>query len=295
MKLVRFGPPGEERPGIWVEDRGEPEIVDVRGMAFDISDYDAHFFSCWGLDRLRGLLAEKQQKRIPAVGVRLGPPIARPANLICVGKNYADHALEFDGTPPTEPVLFSKAPTSMIGPADPIRIPAGWNEVDAEAELGVVIGKTARAVRCSEAMAVVAGYLVVNDVTERRAQREGGQWFRGKSFDTFCPIGPWLVTADEVPDPQNLSISSRLNGEPLQSGTTRSMIFSVADLIEFITSTMTLHPGDVIATGTPSGVGFARKPPKLLRPGDIIEIEIERVGRLCNPVVSEASLGADAQ
>lgn len=295
MKLVRFGEPGRERPGIWMEDRGEPEILDVRAMAFDIADYDTHFFSRWGIDRLRGLLQEKRQKRIPASGVRLGPPVPRPANLICIGKNYADHAAEFDGTPPSEPILFAKSPTSIVGPMDPIRIPAGWTEVDAEAELGVVIGRAIKNASAEEARSAVAGYVAVNDVTERRAQREAGQWFRGKSFDTFCPIGPWLATSDEIPDPQNLAIGSRLNGEPLQTGHTSAMLFPVVDLLVFISRTMTLHPGDIIATGTPAGVGSARKPPRLLRTGDLIEVYIEKIGALRNPVVSETEAKAASQ
>lgn len=284
MKLVRFGEPGRERPGVWLEDRGAPEILDVRSMAFDIADYDAHFFTHWGIDRLKGLLMEKQQRRIPADSVRLGPPVARPANLICIGKNYAEHAAEFDGKPPAEPILFAKATTSIIGPHDPIGIPEGWTEVDAEAELAVVIGRESHRVPVRDALSCVAGYTALNDVTERRAQREAGQWFRGKSFDTFCPLGPWLVTADEIADPQQLALRSRLNGALLQHGHTRDMIFRVADLIAFISCTITLHPGDVIATGTPAGVGFARTPPMLLKPGDVIEVEIERVGALRNPV-----------
>ncbi len=230
MKLVRFGEPGRERPGVWLEDRGSPEILDVRAMAFDIADVDAHFFTHWGLERVKGLLMEKQQKRISAHGVRLGPPVARPANLICIGKNYADHAAEFDGKPPAEPILFAKATTSIIGPQDPIRIPEGWTEVDAEAELAVVIGRETRSVPAQEALTCVAGYTALNDVTERRAQREAGQWFRGKSFDTFCPLGPWLVNADEIADPQPPAVRSPLNGSGLQDGHTLDMLFRVADL-----------------------------------------------------------------
>lgn len=284
MKLVRFGAAGEERPGVWLEDRGAPEILDVRAMAWDIADYDAHFFSHWGLDRLRGLLREKRQARIPAAGVRLGPPIARPSNLVCIGKNYADHAAEFDGSVPAAPLLFAKSVSTMTGPADTIRVPPGFDAVDAEAELAVVIGGRARAVTEENAMRCVAGYTALNDVTERTAQREGQQWFRGKSFDTFCPCGPALVTPDELGDPHNLRIGSRLNGAVLQDGHTRDMIFGIARLIAYISGTLTLEPGDIIATGTPSGVGFARKPPVLLKPGDVIEVVIEKIGALRNPV-----------
>jgi 2-keto-4-pentenoate hydratase/2-oxohepta-3-ene-1,7-dioic acid hydratase in catechol pathway len=284
MKLVRFGAPGEERPGVWIDDRGFPEILDVRAMAFDIEDYDAHFFTHWGLERLRGLLAETEQKRIAAYGLRLGPPVARPANVICVGKNYADHAAEFGGEPPAEPILFAKAPTSIVGPNDAIRLPRGWTEADAEAELAVVMGNVVSRVAPVHALDYVAGYMALNDVTERRAQREGGQWYRGKSFDTFCPVGPYLVTADEIRDPQRLGIRSRLNGAPLQEGNTRDMLFSVAEIISFVSRTMALHPGDIVATGTPAGVGFARKPPVFLADGDVIEVEIDGLGATRNCV-----------
>lgn len=284
MKLVRYGEPGRERPGLWLEDRGRAEILDVRGMAWDISDYDGHFFTHWGLARVRNLLVEPNQKRIPADGVRLGPPIARPTNVICVGKNYADHAAEFGGPLPTGPVLFAKAPSALIGPHDPIDIPPGWQEVDAEAELAVVIGAPARDIAPADAMKFVAGFTILNDVTERRAQREAGQWYRGKSFDTFCPLGPYLVTPDEVGDWTSLRIRSRINGRLLQDGAARDMVFGIGELISFISRTMTLQAGDVIATGTPAGVGFARTPPVFLRPGDIVEIEIDRLGALKNPV-----------
>lgn len=289
MKLVRYGAPGRERPGLWLEDRGQPEILDVRGMAYDIADFDAHFFTHWGLERLRGLLLEKKQKRIPAATLRLGPPVPPPINLVCVGKNYADHAVEFDATIPAAPVLFAKSPGALIGPRDPIHLPAGFHDVDAEAELAVVIGAPARHVAEQQALAHIAGYAVLNDVTERRAQREAGQWYRGKSFDTFCPLGPWLVTADEVPHPQALRVRSRLNGAPLQDGHTGDMLFPIARLVAYISATMTLHPGDIIATGTPSGVGFARTPPVLLRHGDVIEVEIEGLGALKNPVASSTA------
>lgn len=286
MKLVRFGEPGRERPGVWLEDRGSAEILDVRAMAYDIADYDAHFFTHWGPDRLRGLLAESRQARLPAAGRRLGPPVAPPRHIICIGKNYADHAAEFDGTLPAAPLLFAKAGGSFAGPHDDIRVPPGFDDVDAEAELAVVIGRRVHAITEGDALGAVAGYTALNDVTERAAQREGQQWFRGKSFDTFCPCGPCLVTADELGDPQGLRVASRLNGKVLQDGHTRQMIFGVARLIAYISRTLTLEPGDIIATGTPAGVGFARKPPVLLKPGDLIEVEVERIGVLRNPVTA---------
>ena len=285
MKLVRYGEPGKERPGLWLEDRGEPEILDVRGTAFDMADYHAHFFAHGGLARLPELLKEKKQKRIPARGLRLGPPVARPGQVICVGKNYADHAAEFDTHVPAEPILFAKAPGSMIGSGDAIRMPPGSTQVDAEAELAVVIGRRAHRLTEAEAMQAVAGYTVLNDVTERSLQKSAGQWFLGKSCDTFCPVGPWLVTPDEVGDPQALRVCSRLNGQPLQDGHTRHMLFPLARLLAYLTRYLTLEPGDLIATGTPAGVGFARQPPVFLKPGDVIEVEVERIGVLRNPVV----------
>ena len=202
MKLVRFGPPGEEKPGVWMENRSA--ILDVRGTAFDIQDYDGHFFTHHGLRRLHNLLTEPRLKLIPAKGVRLGPPLARSGTIVCLGKNYLDHAKEFDNQVPAQPILFSKAASSIIGPFDPILLPRDSRIVDGEVELAVVIGKTTRHVHEAEAMSCIAGYTVLNDVTDREAQRAAGQWFRAKSFDTFCPLGPFFVTPDEIPDPQAL-------------------------------------------------------------------------------------------
>ena len=284
MKLVRFGEPGQERPGLWLEDRGEPEILDVQGMAFDLADYHAHFFAHGGLNRLRGLLLETRQKRLPARGVRLGPPVARPGQIICVGKNYADHAAEFDAQIPAAPILFAKSTSSLIGHRDAIVIPPGSTQVDSEAELAVIIGRTARHLTEAQALDAVAGYTALNDVTERSLQKSAGQWFLGKSPDTFCPLGPWLVTPDEVGDPQQLRVASRLNGSPMQDGNTRHMLFPLARLLAYLTTYITLQPGDIIATGTPAGVGFARTPPVFLKPGDRIEVEVEHIGVLENPV-----------
>jgi 2-keto-4-pentenoate hydratase/2-oxohepta-3-ene-1,7-dioic acid hydratase in catechol pathway len=289
MRLVRFGPPGAERPGVWMPDAfgpGRHGVLDVRAGAFDIEDFDAHFFGRWGLDRLRGLLAEDRKNLLPAENLRLGPPVARPGKIICLGKNYADHAAEFDAEAPTSPILFSKATTSLIGPADPVVIPPGASRVDAEAELALVIGRRARRVEEIQALEFVAGYAALNDVTDRDAQRDGRQWFRGKSCDTFCPMGPWLVTADELGDPRGLRVYSKLNGRILQDGNTKDMIFPIPHLIAFISRSITLEPGDVISTGTPAGVGFARKPPQLLNAGDVIEVGVDRIGELRNPVTA---------
>lgn len=292
MKLVRYDSAGEIRPGLWLADYFGPAlhgILDVRAQGFDIDDYDEHFFTHGGLARLRLMPLEGGRKVLRAGGVRLAPPLPAPRQILCLGKNYAEHAAEFDAQVPTQPIVFAKAPGSWSGPADPVVIPPGWNEVDAEAELALVIGRPCREVAEADALDCIAGYLAVNDVTERRAQREGLQWFMGKSFDTFCPAGPWMVTADEIADPHALRVCSRLNGTVLQDGNTRDMIFRIPRIIAHITKTMTLRPGDVISTGTPAGVGFARKPPVLLRPGDVIEVEVESVGALRNPVVGEGS------
>jgi 2,4-diketo-3-deoxy-L-fuconate hydrolase len=279
MKLVRYGEPGRERPGLWIDDPQHPRILDVRGMAFDIADYDAHFFSHFGPERVAALAREHTRKEIPAAGIRLGPPVARPGKIICVGKNYADHAKEFDAIVPTSPVLFSKASTSLNGPFDDILIYPDASTTDAEVELAVVIGPPENR---------IAGFTILNDVTDRAAQKEGQQWFRGKSFDTFCPIGPWLVTPDEFDLTRGAALTSHLNGAPMQSGHTRDMMFGVAHLIDFISRSITLEPGDLIATGTPSGVGMARNPPLYLKPGDLIECTIEGIGRIANRITTLA-------
>ncbi len=281
MKLVRFGPPGCERPGLLLDEG----ILDIRASAFDIGDFDASFFARSGPERIRALASDPGRRLAPIAGTRLGPPLPRPGKIICVGKNYAEHVREFGGGElPKVPVLFAKAPTALNGPFDPIAIPPESTVVDGEAELGVVIGRRAYRVGEAEAMDYVFGYTIVNDVTDREAQRAGGQWFRGKGYDTFCPLGPWVATRDEIADPHNLRVRQRVNGQLLQDGHTGDMIFRIPQLIAFISSAMTLEPGDVIATGTPSGIGSARQPPVLLQPGDVMDCEIEGLGAQCNPI-----------
>ena len=289
MKLVRYGAAGAERPGIWLEaDGGQPaRIVDVRGMVFDIEDYDARFWRTWGADRLRGLLEEKSVKTVPADGVRLGPPVATPRQIICLGKNYRDHAEEFDSQVPEHPVYFSKSPGSLCGAGDAIRLRPGRDRVDAEVELALVIGRRMRDVPESEALAHVAGYTVFNDVTDRELQKERLQWFFAKGADTFGPAGPWLVTADELGDPRSLGLRQRVNGKLLQESNTANMIFPIAKVLADLSRVMTLESGDLISTGTPGGIGSARKPPVLLRDGDTVECEIDRIGTLRNPVAAE--------
>jgi len=288
MKLVRFGLPMQERPAVWLENAlgpGRPGLLDVRAMAFDIEDYDAHFFARWGLDRLRGLLAEKKRMILSAEGQRLGPPVGRPGKIICLGKNYRDHIAEFDSKTPDHPILFAKAATALVGPNDAIRIPTGA-VVDTEVELAVVIGKVTRNIAEGEAMSCVAGYTILDDVTDRAAQQADGQWFRAKSRDTFCPLGPFLVTADEVPDPYALRLYSKIRGQIIQDARTSDMIFKIAHLIAYASEAMTLEPGDVLSTGTPGGIGSARKPPVLLQPGDEVEVGIESFGVQRNRVES---------
>lgn len=290
MKLIRFGTVGAERPGIWlegVEPEAAPMLLDVRAMAFDIEDYNEHFFAHFGLERLANLLREPGRKLVPAEGVRLGPPVARPGKIICLGKNYAAHAKEFDAKIPESPILFSKAVSALSGPTDPIILPEGVTQVDGEVELAVVIGRAAHRVTERDAFAYVAGYTVLNDVTDRAAQRAASQWFRGKSPDTFCPLGPFLVTRDEIYDPHRLRLTSTINGRMLQDGNTADLIFNIPFLIAFISATITLRPGDIIATGTPAGIGSARIPPVYLKPGDRIECAVEGIGRQNNPVVKE--------
>jgi 2-keto-4-pentenoate hydratase/2-oxohepta-3-ene-1,7-dioic acid hydratase in catechol pathway len=287
MKLVRYGEAGNERPGIWLDGTGGEgaRIVDVRGMVFDIQDYDARFWKCGGLARLRGLLGEPRLKTVVADGVRLGPPVACPGQLLCVGKNYREHAAEFGGGLPEEPVWFAKNPRCLIGAGDAIPVPAGEGAcVDGEVELALVVARRAWRLAEAEALDVVGGYMVFNDVTDRALQRARGQWFMGKSADGFGPCGPWLVTPDELGDAGDLPLSHRVDGTELQRARTSEMVFSVARLLADITSVMALEPGDVVSTGTPGGIGSARTPPVLYRPGCTVECEIGGIGALRNTV-----------
>lgn len=269
MRIVRFGPEGAERYG----------LLDDAGIIRDASNAtgeDAGDFS-----RVVEALALVNPADFPPVaeGVRIGCPVARVGKVVCVGLNYSDHAAETNMAVPVEPVLFMKANTSVCGPNDDVRIPADAKKVDWEVELGVVIGK--RATRISEADALdhVAGYTVVHDVSERGFQLEGtGQWLKGKSLDSFCPVGPWLVTRDEAGDPQDLSMYLDVNGQRMQDGSTRTMVFKVAFLVSYISRFMTLEPGDIISTGTPPGVGMGKQPPVYLQPGDRVELGVEGLG-----------------
>ncbi|WP_372846771.1 fumarylacetoacetate hydrolase family protein [Pontiella sp.] len=281
MKLVRFGEKGKERQGVWM---GDGRILDVRALAFHIEDFNEHFFANNGLGQLRVLLDDPGASYVDAAEVRLGPPLARPSKIICVGANYADHAKEFGREIPSEPILFSKATSAINGPNDDIVLPAEARVVDGEAELAVVIGKTASQVKAADAMEYVAGFTVLNDVTERIVQKANGQWMRGKGFDTFCPMGPFLVTPDELADIDALRVWQKHNGTLLQDGNTSIMMFKVPFLIEYVSQGMTLLPGDVISTGTPDGIGSARNPKVLMNPGDVVEVGVDGVGAQRCPV-----------
>jgi len=271
MKLVRWGALGAEKPGI-VDGGGA-----VRDLSGVIADIDAAALSAEGLAELARI--DPLSLPLAPTGARLGSPVAFTSKLICVGLNYADHAKESGNPIPDEPVLFLKANSAIGGPNDDIVIPRGSQKTDWEVELGVVIGKRASYVEEADALHYVAGYCVCNDVSEREFQIErGGTWDKGKGCDSFGPIGPWLVTRDEVADPQDLSMWLEVNGKRFQQGSTRTMIFGVAHLVHYISQFMTLMPGDVISTGTPPGVGLGQKPPVFLRPGDVVRLGIEGLG-----------------
>jgi len=271
MKLVRYGNPGAEKPG----------IVDAEGTIRDLSgivpDLAGKALTKASLARI----AAVDPKTLPAVpaGTRLGPCVGNVRNFIAVGLNYADHAAETNSPIPSEPILFNKAPSCIVGPNDDIVVPRGSEKTDWEVELAVVIGEEASYVEEKDALNYVAGYCVCNDVSERAYQLErGGQWAKGKGCPTFGPLGPWLVTKDEIPDPQNLSMWLDVNGERMQDGSTKTMIFSVPYLVSYISQFMKLEPGDVITTGTPPGVGMGMKPPRFLKGGEVVELGIEGLG-----------------
>ncbi len=271
MKLLRYGPKGEERPG----------LLDAAGRIRDLSDRLPDITpETLVSDRLARLSAMDPEE-FPAVGgsPRLAAPVAGVGKIVAIGLNYADHAAEAGMALPEEPIIFTKAITSLSGPTDPVVLPKGSGKGDWEAELAVVIGKRAQYVEEADALNHIAGYAVMNDVSERAFQLETtGQWVKGKSFDTFAPFGPWLVTPDEVPDPQNLRIWCEVSGQMMQDGSTKTMVFNVFNLVSVVSQYMTLMPGDIIATGTPPGVGLGMKPPRFLKAGDVMRVGIEGLG-----------------
>jgi 2,4-didehydro-3-deoxy-L-rhamnonate hydrolase len=282
MKLIRFGSLGAEKPGLLLRDGTR---VDASEFG---SDYDEAFFASGGLAGLEQWFKKdgSSAPRVPA-SLRWGAPICRPSKIICIGLNFRDHAAESKMEPPKEPVIFFKSTTALVGPHDPVRIPRNATKVDWEVELAVVIGKKATYVPLDKAMDFVAGYALHNDYSERSFQLErGGQWVKGKSADTFAPLGPYLATRDEVPDPGQLRMWLKVNGALKQNSSTANMIFDVATLVSYLSEFMTLLPGDVISTGTPSGVGLGMNPPVYLKAGDVVELGIDGLGESRQEVVS---------
>ncbi len=284
MFLMRLGSPGSERPAVRVDESSYVDVSDAVG------DFDAAFFGGAGLAELAPVV----QQRIADGAVlelgseRIGPPIARPHQILCIGLNYRDHATETGQPIPEEPILFTKSPNTLVGPFDDVRMPRNSTKLDWEVELGVVIGRRASYLDSPEAARdCIAGYTVVNDVSERSFQLErGGQWSKGKSAETFNPAGPWLVTPDEVPDPTDLGMSLDVNGVSRQRGSTSTMIFPPDFIVHYLSQFMVLEPGDLINTGTPPGVGMGLKPPVFLQPGDVMELEIEGLGRQRQTVIA---------
>lgn len=275
MRLMRIGELGRERPFVLLDD---DTAVDVSNLT---PDFDPAFFAAGGLVRLRSELEGRPRLPVSALGSRTGSPVARPEKIVCIGLNYVDHANETGQAVPSEPIVFLKAPNALVGPYDPVCIPPGATKTDYEVELGVVVGARCRYLATdAEALAAVAGYLICNDVSERAYQLErGGQWVKGKSCETFNPAGPWLVTPDELDDPQSLGLWLTVNGELRQKATTADMIFGVAAIIRYLSHFLVLEPGDIINTGTPPGVALGMKQPRYLRQGDAMELGIDGLGR----------------
>ncbi len=276
MKLLRVGSVGQERPCVLLENG---RVVDVSSVA---GDFGPDFFAGGGIAKVRAALeAGTDLPEVDTTGQRLGPPIARPHKMLCIGLNYADHARESGLQPPPEPIFFAKMTNTIIGPDDDIWIPRGSSRTDFEVELAIVIGATGRYLEDeTTAAGIIAGYSVAHDVSERDFQLErGGQWVKGKSCETFNPLGPWLVTPDEIGDVLDLRMTLDLNGERQQDGTTAEMIFSPAHLVWYVSQFLVLEPGDVINSGTPHGVGMGKNPPRYLRDGDVVELEIQGLGR----------------
>ncbi|MFI6180096.1 fumarylacetoacetate hydrolase family protein [Nonomuraea sp. NPDC051191] len=283
MRLMRIGAAGAERPIVAIDDETYVDVSDV------VTDFDGSFFA-GGLDALAATVADRVAAGAVArfAGERVGAPIARPHQILCVGLNYADHAAESGAEPPAEPIIFTKAPNTLVGPDDDVHIPRGSSATDWEVELGVVIGARAHHLQSDdEARAAIAGYVLVNDVSERDFQlRHGGQWVKGKSAPTFNPCGPWLVTPDELGEVNGLGMWLDVNGQRRQTGSTADMLFDPVFVVRYLSRFMALEPGDLINTGTPAGVGMGFDPPVYLRPGDRMELGIDGLGRQTQSVVA---------
>lgn len=271
MKLVRFGPSGKEKPGLIDADGA------IRDLSTHVADITGETLSPASLAKLKGI--DPSSLPLAPAGARIGAPVARVWNFIGVGLNYADHAKETGQEIPAEPILFNKLGNCICGPDDDVIMPRGGDRMDWEVEIAFVIGTRARYVEEKDALAHIAGYCICNDVSERRFQmKRNGQWMKGKCAETFGPLGPWLVTTDEITDPQNLAMELSVNGEVKQKGSTSTMIFSIPFLLSYISQFMVLEPGDVVTTGTPPGVGSGMKPPQYLQPGDVMHLKIEGLG-----------------
>jgi 2,4-didehydro-3-deoxy-L-rhamnonate hydrolase len=271
MKLVRFGQPGNEKPGL-VDSAGQ-----IRDLSSVVPDISSATMAAGALEKIAG--TDPGALPVVSSNERLGPCVGQVRNFIAVGLNFADHAAETGAPIPPEPILFNKAPSCIVGPNDDVIIPRGSQKTDWEVELAIVIGRKASYVGANEALDFVAGYCVCNDVSEREYQLErGGTWTKGKGCPTFGPLGPWLVTPDEIPDVHDLAMWLDVNGERMQNGSTKTMIFNVAQIVSYTSHFMMLEPGDVITTGTPPGVGLGMKPPRFLKPGDVVSLGIERLG-----------------
>jgi len=277
MRLIRFGKDGRVRPGLWNNGR----IIDLQRLFPDVPDIGEAFFEAGWLERI----AEAADLPGEDIDEPLACPVTRPSKIICLGKNYAEHAEEGGFAPPERPLIFAKGPNTLTGPYDPVRIPKSSDQLDWEVELAVIIKTGGKRIAREQALNYIAGFAVMNDVSARRAQFADSQWFRGKSFDTFAPLGPAIVTPDEIADLRNLRLQTRVDGVVMQDGNTRDMMFDIPAIIENISEDITLVAGDIISTGTPAGVGIFRDPPVVLRAGNVVECGIESIGSIINPVV----------
>ena len=277
MRLIRFGQKGKEKPGLLKESG----IVDLRAIFPDIPDIGEDFFRDGWLEKVAQVTDSGHE-----MDVRIGSPVNRPSKIICLGKNYLEHVREGGFDNPEKPLIFCKAPNAVNGPFDPVIMPKSSGQVDWEVELAIVVGKEGKRIKNKDAFDYIAGFTIMNDVSAREAQFADSQWFRGKSFDTFAPLGPVIVTADEIVDAHKLRLTTIVDGVIMQDGNTRDMIFDIPSIIENISEDITLIPGDIISTGTPSGVGIFRDPPIVLKPGNVVECRIEKIGSIINQVVS---------
>ncbi len=277
MRLVRFGQRGKAKPGLWKDGK----IVDLREIFPQIPDISEAFFRDGWLEKVAGV--KNPGRKIEA---RIASPIHRPSKIICLGKNYAEHAKEGGFENPEKPLIFCKTPNALSGPYDPIILPRSSSQVDWEVELAVIISKQGKRINKTDAFDYVAGFTVMNDVSGREAQFSDSQWFRGKSFDSFAPTGPFIVTPDEIDNVNNLRLTAVVDGKIMQDGNTRDMIFDIPAIIENISEDITLIPGDIISTGTPAGVGIFRNPPVVLKPGNVVECYIEKIGTIINKVIN---------